>query len=214
MQRALLLSLALALPAGAVLATPLVNTFGAENASALFWGLPDTAAYGQTFTLEAATPISNVSFRIGDDGTAIGYMAYVFAWDSSRAAVSGDALFSAAGSTAGVNRAMTTYTVETGGLALGPGMYVAFLEATSPGAAVWGATDLDAYAGGTFVYQNNGGDTTQLSRTAWGTDPFGAQDLSFAINGVPAAVPVAPALPLLATGVAALAVLRRRRRAG
>lgn len=213
MLRTLLLSTAAVVLAGPVLASPLIDTFGAENSSVYSWGLPDTAAYGQTFTLGASETVNNFSFRINDGGSAIGYTAYVFAWDSGNAVTSGSALFSTSGTTSG-NGLMQTYTINTGSLALGSGMYVAFLQASSGGAASWGSTTNDVYAGGSFVFQNNGGDSSQWGSSGWTTGWSTAADVSFAVNGVPAAVPVAPALPLLASGIGALAVLRRRRRAG
>ena len=54
-----------------------ISTLGDENSSIASWGLVNTAAYGQTFNVLDATTLDNVTFRIDDRGTSIGYDLYV-----------------------------------------------------------------------------------------------------------------------------------------
>lgn len=190
-----------------------VSTLGSEDSQIIYWGLPDTAAYGQTFTLGSAATVNDVTFRIDDFGASVSYVLNIFAWDGSK--TSGSALWSAGGSTSGV-AGMTTILTSAGNTLLGAGQFVAFLQATSTGSTAWGSVaGSDAYAGGAFVFQNNGGDQSQWGTVNWSTDWQGpGYDLAFAINyDDVAAVPLPAGLPLLAAGIGGLFALRRRRRA-
>lgn len=189
-----------------------IDTLSGEDSAIYSWGLPNTAAYGQTFTLASAQSLDNVLFRIDDEGTAVSFDLQVFAWDGTKA--TGASLGSASGSTAGVD-AMSDVSIDTGGVALGAGAYVAFLQATSNGPANWGSiAGFDAYAGGEFVFQNNGGDTAQWTTVVWRGDWLGPDyDLAFRLGFAEVApVPLAAALPLLGSGLLALGLLGRRKR--
>jgi hypothetical protein len=165
---------------GGIAAAQDISTLANESSSISSWGLPDTAAYGQTFMVNSTSRLNNVTFRINDGGIAITYDAKVFAWDSVNKRVMGAALASASSQTAGAS-GMQTVTITTDGANLaGAGTYVVFLQATSAGNASWGSTDDATYADGTFVFQNNSGDILQWDSTAW-TDGFGL-DLAFALN--------------------------------
>lgn len=204
-------AVALSLMSGTATATT-ISTLGNENSSIFNWGLPNTAAYGQTFTLGAAATLNTVSFRIDDVGTATTYIAYVFAWGGNLTV--GSALASVVGSTVG-SAGMQTVTVDLGDVAVGAGQYVAFLQATSPGLALWGSVFGDVYAGGGFVFQNNGGDETQFGTVNWQLNWQGpGYDLAFALTyDEVAPIPVPAALPLMLLALGGLGLVARRRRA-
>lgn len=188
-----------------------ISTLSQENSLIAPWGLPNTAAYGQTFTLGAADTLDDVTFRINDRGTAISYDLLIYGWTGATA--TGAALASVSGSTAGVN-AMSSVTTSAGGVSLSAGSYVALLQATSAGSSNWGSVSgSDAYAGGAFVYQNNGGDVSQLVGGLFNSDHQGpGYDLAFEMNfgGAPA-VPLPAALPLLLAGFGAMGLMGRRK---
>ncbi len=204
--------LAAALSTGVVASTHagVITTLAAENSTIVLWGLPDTSAYGQTFNLASAANLNSVLFRIDDFGVATTFDLNIFAWDGSKA--SGASLASVSGSTAGV-AGMADVFSSVGALALAAGDYVAFLQATSPGSAAWGSVDgSDAYAGGEFVFQNNGGNPAQWTTTNWESDWQGPDhDLAFEMvfDEDNNQVPVAPTLPLLVTGFALMFGARR-----
>lgn len=190
-----------------------ISTLADENSTIFSWGLPDTAAYGQTFTLAGASTLNDLTFRINDGGTAVSFIAYVFAWAGSQ--TSGAALSSVSGATAGLN-GMSSVSVALGNVALGVDQYVAFLQATSAGSAAWGSVAADPYAGGAFVFQNNGGDESQFGQSSWTSGWQGAgADLAFSItldeNMSPVPLPAGGLLLIGAIG--GLAALRRRKTA-
>lgn len=209
----LLLGIAAAVSLATAASAATIDTLAGQNSAISSWGLPNTASYGQTFTLDTDASLTDVLFRINDYGNAVSYDLHVLAWDGTRA--SGSSLGSVSGTTAGVV-GMRDVSIATGGFTLGAGSYVAFLQATSRGMTSWGSVAMsDAYSGGEFVFQNNGGDTSLWTTTDWRGDWQGANsDLAFRIDYEEIApIPVAPALPLLATGLAALVLLRRRAKA-
>lgn len=191
-----------------------LTTLPQENDVIYSWGLPDTAAYGQTFTLGSAATLNNFAFRINDLGTSIDFVAYVFGWDTDRTV--GSALLSVAGATLGSD-AMTTISVAAGNLALGAGQYVAFLQAKSNGDAGWGSVSgSDAYSGGAFVFQNNTGDESQFGTVAWESNWQGpGSDLAFSIKfdaPPPSAIPLPAGLPLMVLALGGLGLAARRKR--
>lgn len=203
----------IAVPAGA---STVISTLALENDDIYWWGLPNTAAYGQTFTLAAPASFNEVQFRINDLGEAIDFTGYLFSWSGN--SVTGSALGAVNGTTAGQS-GMETVTVDFGAVDLLAGEYVAFLQATSVTASLsrWGSVNgMDAYAGGLFVYQNNDGDISQITGP-WIPDYQGSgYDLAFAITldrEAPGVIPLPAGLPLL-LGALGLLGLAARRRAG
>lgn len=189
-----------------------VSTLAQENSTISSWGLPDTAAYGQTFTLGAASVLNSLSFRINDGGTAVDFSAFIFAWGGDR--TTGAALFSTGGATAGA-ASMETVTVGLGNTAVAPGQYVAFFQATSAGSSSWGSVaGLDAYAGGAFVFQNNTGNQGLFGTSPWSTNWQGpGSDLAFELTyDSPRPIPLPAALPLMLVALGGLGIAARRRR--
>jgi len=190
-----------------------ISTIDSQNNALTAWG-HDTGgtsaatAYGQTFTLDSAHSLDNVTFAINDWGDAVGFDLQVFAWSGSMA--TGTSLGSVAGATAGVS-GFTPVSVDTGGIDLAAGIYVAFLQATSTGIAQWGMTD-DLYSGGSVVFQYNDGDTGKWTTEAW--PAFTSYDFAFSMAFTPLSVSEVP-LPaagfLLIAGLGGLFAAGRRR---
>jgi hypothetical protein len=154
-----------------------VSTLASESGGLSSWGLPNTAAYGQTFTVANATRLDTVTFRIRDN-VGIGYDLQVFAWDPTARRVTGSSLGSTSGTTPGTG-SMSSVVIDTGGVQLpSAGQYVAFLQATSNGPATWGTAG-DSYAGNSYVYQNNGGNTASWASSGWAVSS--ATDMAFAL---------------------------------
>jgi len=168
-------------------AKPTINTYKSwDGVNAVFpFGCPDTTTYGQVITVPSGKSHLN-KFTTSWQNVTSGSMkvrAEVYAWDGSKA--TGSALFQSAPRFVSFgDSAFHFETFKTGGASVTAGQqYVLFAsidkdyEKCKNGYQVqWALTSGDAYAGGLFVYQNNAGDETQWTTTAWST--FGGQDLA------------------------------------
>lgn len=177
-----------------------ISTLGAEDTFFAEWGLPGAAQFGQSVTLDGAATVRSFTFRIDDEGTAILYVAELFAWDGFD--IVGDALASVAGSTAG-NDAVTDYTADIADTPVDAGQYALAFRATSPGAAAWAIATTNPYAGGAFVLAPPGGSLGNFEPRF---------DAAFALTlDEVAPIPLPAALPLLGAALGGLGLLTRRR---
>jgi uncharacterized protein with beta-barrel porin domain len=162
------------------------------------WGVTNTATYGQTITPTTGQRIlTGFTFELAQTpGTAPQFQAFVYQWDSVNNRIVGTALFSSAVFTAPAATTFTPVTINTGSIALTPGQqYVLFLSTSNqqPQANAsykYGSlTNNTTYAGGQFVFQNNGANFGSLSTSSWSSI---AEDLAFTamLNGF-----VSPMLP-------------------
>ena len=209
--------------AGSVAAAPIDTTGATFGGSASSFGEPDTATYGQTFTATAgSTQLNSFTFRFNDfDPATVDFAAYVYAWDGSKAA--GPQLFASGQLTSTNNGGADGYEVfgvNTGGIQLTAGQqYVAFFSASlffdgSAGGSVWELSISDVYAGGNFVFNNNGSNFNSLTTQAWGcgNNGCGSLDAWFRADLSDGnAVPEAPSWSLALAALAALGAARRRR---
>jgi uncharacterized protein with beta-barrel porin domain len=149
------------------------------------WGVTDTATYGQTITpLANQTILTSFTFELArSSGTAPQYQAYVYQWDRVNNRIVGTALYSSGFLTAPSGTGFTAVTINTGSIVLTPGQqYVLFLSTSkgqpqSAAAYNWGQlANNTAYAGGQFVFNNNGANFASLSTSTWSTQ---ALDLAF-----------------------------------
>ncbi|MGI8548260.1 MAG: PEP-CTERM sorting domain-containing protein [Gemmatimonadaceae bacterium] len=195
------------------------------------FGKPGIATFGQTFTAPTGTSLQSFQFYLANDtddggnGGFLNFRGYVMAWDAVNGHATGPVLFS---STVRTGNPLDTYSTAfstfgiPGGVALNPGgAYVAFLSASglppTTGNAGFAFENMEAgaaYAGGQWVYNDNGDDFASLSTTTW-NNSAGDQDAAFSAQFAQAAVtaPEPSELVLLASGLSGLAgVVRLRRR--
>lgn len=191
-------------------------------------GEPNTATFGQTFTLTG--PDSNLehfSFRFNDsiNPDFVDFAAYIYAWDGSKAV--GPQLFSSPALSSTNNHGsggLEQFEFSTGGLPLLFGsQYVAFISASNyfdgaRGTSRWEYSDYDVYSGGSAAWHNNGGDFSKLTSEPWSsTAPgnmggnAGGFDLWFIarFTSVPVDVPVPSSLALFGLGLAGITLFRR-----
>jgi hypothetical protein len=176
---------ALAVPVVAA-ADQTVSTLQDENAVFDEFGCSDTGAYGQLVTVPAGEDtLTSFSFRIAVEqppGNALVFRAMVFLWDAGNVRATGSPLFVSAPITYS-STTETTVTFPTGGVAVVAGQeYVLMTQAdcgATPNAlTAWGAVNPATY-NEDLVFQNNGGDASQLTSTAWEQRP-----LNFAFEAV------------------------------
>lgn len=171
------------------------------------FGSPDTATYGQTVTTPGVDNVLNsFSFILGPsllNGDPITFQGYVAQWDGAKAA--GPMLYTSANQTYSGGGSQT-YSFNTGSLALTPNQkYVLFINASSnfptPGTTGQAIVSTNPYAGGEFVYLNNGGDFGLLTTNGWNTFPN--SDVAFTASfSSPVAVPLeTDALPVLGSTI-------------
>lgn len=193
-------TLALATPAAA----QNIDTTSSWNGTTFIssYGVPNTATYGQTITATTTQArLTGFTFQLSQSsGTAPQQQAFVYQWDPVTNRITGNALYASSVFTAPSGATYTPVTVNTGSILLTPGQqYVLFLTtSTTTGQANasyrYGAlTNNTTYAGGQFVFYNNGTNFSQLSdplAPSWSTI---AEDLAFLAMLTPATL--APFLP-------------------
>jgi hypothetical protein len=199
------------------------------------FGKPHTSTYGQTFIAPTSDNVlQSFSFYLRDlsgGGTDLQFQGYVSAFDPTigTARIIGPLLFQSAVRTGPTSATtFTRFDFDVGGLALTPGStYVAFLSTSGLHSSIplalatssWGwlpTSQMDAYADGTFVFNNNADNFGLLSTTSW--TMFGGSDLAFDFefdNGTdPTVIPEPSAVVLTGTGLGLLllGIVRQRRR--
>lgn len=156
------------------------------------FGVPNTATYGQTITpTSAQTNLQDFTFYLAQSsGTAPQVQAFVYKWNPTTQRIVGSPLYQSTVFIAPSGAGYSPVTVSTGGVTLVAGsQYVTFLTTsmTSPQSSAnykWGSIGSDGvYAGGSFVYFNNGMNFSLLSSASWS---WISQDLAFLMTfGMP-----------------------------
>jgi hypothetical protein len=179
-----------------------INTISGWNGTSFIssFGVPDTATYGQTVTVGAgASPLKSFGFEIGYCGADVTLRGSVYAWDGTKA--TGPSLYESPGTTVTNSSAFQLVTFNVGDLSLAPGTYVLFASTSNDQTGAlhsgcqWGSVGNNtAYAGGQFVFLNNGPDPAKWTTTQWSSI---AQDLAFRVDGLVVPVPAASTTSLL-----------------
>ncbi|XLZ68159.1 VPLPA-CTERM sorting domain-containing protein [Massilia sp. SR12] len=182
------------------------------------FGEPDTATYGQTFSLAGNHALNSFSLYLtGEVFAPVHFKAYVYEWNGAHA--TGAALYTSAAQSfggAGPGSAKE-FAFNTGSINLVDGKsYVAFLSTTGLFDGVLSTARMptapnDAIATGSFVYMNNVNNFDWLTNTRWESR---SHDVWFKASydaGNAADVPLPATLPLLGAGLLALGLVRRRK---
>jgi hypothetical protein len=165
------------------------------------FGVTDTATYGETITVAAgATSLNSFSFEIGNCSANVTFRGSVYAWDGTKA--TGPSLFTSPVMTVNSGSTYQLVTFNTGGVSLPAGTYVLFASTSqdqtgAPNSSCrWGSVGNNtAYAGGQFVFLNNGPNPGQWTTSTWSNIN---QDLAFQVNGLTTA-PQATGVPAAST---------------
>ena len=159
--------------------SPTINTHTGWGGSQSVdpFGCPDTSVYGQTITVPTGLHHLNKfefwwQYYQGSGGSMV-VRAYVYKWDGTKA--KGSALYESPPRT--VSFTDTAFHEEsfTPEIIVNPGVqYIMFVsidreyvDCKGGYQISWGAIADTAYAGGTFVYQNNAGDDLQWATPNW-----------------------------------------------
>lgn len=167
------------------------------------FGVPNTATYGQTITAPA-TPAMLRAFdvRINPQGAEIPFKFYVYEWDPTSDRATGGQLYASSVQTTEAVSQFQTYGVSGLSITLEPGkQYVLFASVSetsgSDSNARWASVGDGSYAGGRFVFTNNG---TNVSAWTSGTWSNIARDLAFTADIQYVGLPAAPNLTAASAG--------------
>jgi hypothetical protein len=178
--------LSLLLATGVALADTVIDTTPQHAGGAVCCFMADTTnTYGQVITAPANdTQLDSFTFLMATFGTVV-FRGEVYAWDGEKA--TGPNLYESAPRTVSDSNGYEEVTFDTGGVQLIPGQqYVLFATITkedseaSSGSSQWADVPGDAYAGGNFVYLDNGPFFDQLFTNAW----YQFTDLDLAFRAV------------------------------
>jgi hypothetical protein len=201
-------------------ADTIISTAGGGIAISPF-GKPDAQTFGQTFTTPADNALQSFTFFLSS-APSLTFRAYVFAWDPAAFRATGSALFTSSPIVGPLGSGFSAVPVNVGGLILNAGgTYVAFFSSSAQNTlgeialqSSWDSPGANQYAGGAFVYLNNGESVAAFTTQAWSTDRQGAgSDVRFAM-AFTTATPEPSTLLLFTTGAIAIggfAFLRRRK---
>lgn len=154
--------------------------------SVIPFGCPNTSTYGQVITIpNGRTHLGKFHFSWVNLGTgSMKVRGEVYAWDGTKA--TGSALYESAPKNISFSDGLfhrVTFQANLIPVTAGA-QYVIFAsidkdyeDCTNNYEVGWGYIGSDVYPGGTFVYQNNGGDESQWTGSAWTT--FGGSDVAF-----------------------------------
>lgn len=178
------------------------------------FGYSDTATYGQTVTVGADNVLNKFSMYLYGNNQSLDFRGYVAGWDGSKAT---SILYTSATRTVTPGLGLMEFSFDTGNLSLTEGQkYVLFLSVSDLGTQAYSTYNMPAtnnsYAGGDFVFFNNGLDFGALTTRTWECPECGFGDVAFKVAFSPSTgnVPEPASLALLGLGFAGIAALRRK----
>ncbi len=152
--------------------TSSVKTFGPLN----------TETYGEAVTApnDGNDVLQSFTFYINNSsGHSFNLQGEVYAWDGAEA--SGPNLWQGALQTVNSQSGFQTLMFNTGGIQLTAGTQYALFASTSKGnqgqgSSTWGyESNLHPIAGSSFIFENNGTDTSQWTSRAWDSFSFSGE---------------------------------------
>ena len=187
------------------------------------FGEPNTATYGQSFTVSSDNVLDSFSLYLTNYvNDPVHFKAYIYEWSGTMAR--GSALFSSVPQTftGSAFSSPVEFEFTTGGVPLEVGKtYVAFLSAselfdgkfstaTMPWSGVFGS---DVYSGGKFVYYNNGNNFSLLTTETWdGYSGWGDVWFKASLSDGETTVPEPATILFLGSGLLGLIGFRRKLR--
>jgi hypothetical protein len=167
-----------------------ISTYGSwdGSTSVVPFGCPNTTTYGQVITIpKGITHLGKFHFSwVNLNSGSMVVRGEVYAWDGTKA--TGSALYESKRKTISFNDGLFHKVGFRANLVpvTSGAQYVIFAsidkdyeQCTNSYEVGWGYIGSDAYSGGTFVYQNNGGDENQWTTTPWTS--FGGPDVAFKV---------------------------------
>ena len=215
----LLFFLVMVLGLVSVARSEIINTLPG-NSQIFSFGEPDTATYGQTITVGADNVLQSFTFQLTQQsGNPVNFQAYVMGWNDGTSRAAGPVLYASGPQT--TTGGLETFTFNTGNLLLNSGsQYVLFLNLSNnydgfgDAASMSSISNVDAYAGGLFVFLNNGNNFGLVTSNSWTRNWQGTGfDTAFQAVLVPSPEPASLLAWGLLTGIGLVGYRLRRRRA-
>ncbi|HYM11273.1 MAG TPA: hypothetical protein VEU62_11100 [Bryobacterales bacterium] len=149
------------------------------------FGINNTATYGQVITAPLTDVVLQNFTFIMEEPVSLAFAGYVYAWSGTMA--TGSALFAGPATSVAAGGVFQKITFNTGGITLtGGSQYVLFASASNffsghSGRGCWAQPQKsDVYAGGAFVFINNGSNSALWTTSPWTQNFLGTGgDLAF-----------------------------------
>ena len=151
------------------------------------FGYPNTTTYGQTITAPPGdVTLTSFTFHVALPSTLL-FRGEVYAWDDTNHVATGGPLYESAPMHTDATGVFQAVTFNTGGIKLTTGdRYILFATISkdydADSTSWWGNWEYlgsDAYPGGGFFFNNDGGDPTQWTSSTWRGGP---NDLVFGVD--------------------------------
>jgi hypothetical protein len=182
----------------------------------IYFGNPNTATYGQTFTAPSANVLNDWTFYLKNDGsTAQNFEFFLMAWDGSKA--TGSILYQSGLKTVATSQnTYTPFSVAPDVTLTSGQKYVMFINESGLNGGVDGQIGMGGNSnvsplGGSFLFLNNGDTFGNVSTDPW--DLYSVPETAYTADfsdSLPASVPdAANSMFLMSLALGGLAGMRR-----